>query len=164
MTYFYIIDETVDVQGFGDYDYGDDEDYDDEGFGDEYEGDFTGDNLLSNNIGPEDESDEVKRRNFNVETSNENIGHRYFVDESSFNPDSNQNHRIPKQVQYPEKFETLQAPQLESRFKFKYGGSKSNQNGKIYPDVIALVDDQYIRDTRPRRKIRPHRRPVLKRG
>ena len=137
------------------------------GFGDEFEGDFTGDNSLSNNNeidGPEDVFDEVYRRNFNVENSNKNYGHQYFVDDSSFNPYANKNHRIPKQVQYPEKFETLQAPPPESRFKFEYGDTKSNQNEEKYPDVIALVDDQYILDTLSRRNVKPLRRPILRRG
>ena len=165
---YFIIDETVDVQGFGDYDYGDDYEDDeietsDEGFDDDYEGDFEGDyedNSLS------DESSENKddnvRRNFNVGSSDKNNRHQYFIDKFSSQSHSVPNHRIPKQVTHPEKFETSQAPLQQQRHRFHTGDRKVNQDKKVYPDVIALVDDQYIQETRSRRKFRPLRRPILR--
>ena len=164
---FIITDETVDVQGFGDYDYGDDYedneiDSSDEGFGDDYEGDFEGENSLSNsgsklkalsNELNDIEDDGILRRNINVEPSNGKLENHYFIDASSHRP----NHRIPKQVTHPENFE------YGVRYSFNHGDTKQNQNENVYPDVIALVDDQYIQDEQHRRNKRPLRRPVLRR-
>ena len=113
------------------------------------------------NESSENEDNNV-RRNFNVGSSNKDSRHQYFIDEFSSQSHSVPNHRIPKQVAYPEKFETLQSPSQHPRHRFDSGDAKANQDKKVYPDIIALVDDQYIQETRSRRKFRPIRRPMLR--
>ena len=111
------------------------------------------------NESSENKDDNV-RRNFNVGSSNKNNRHQYFIDEFSTQSHPVPNHRVPKQVIYPENFGTLQAPLQQKRHRFDTGDRKVNQDKKVYPDVIALVDDQYIQETRSRRKFRPLRRPI----
>ena len=73
------------------------------------------------------------------------------------------NNRIPKQVTYPKKFGPLKTPLNRPRYRFDNGDHKVNQNQGAYPDVIALVDDDYIQKYKPRRNYRPFRRPMLRR-
>ena len=99
------------------------------------------------------EDDGILRRNINIEPSNGKPDNHYFIDASSHRP----NHRIPKQLKHPENFE------YGVRYSFNHGDTKQNQNENVYPDVIALVDDQYIQDEQHRRIKRPLRRPVFRR-
>ena len=113
------------------------------------------------NESSENEDDNV-RRNFNVGSSDKESRQQYFIDEFSSQSHSVPNQRIPKQVTHPESFETLQSPSQHPRHRFDSGDGKANQDKKVYPDIIALVDDQYIQETRSRRKFRPIRRPIFR--
>ena len=156
------------MQGFGgDYDYGD-EDYDDEDQAstvqeleelDEYEGDFDGENDLSNN-NPDDDL----RRNFNVGPSYK-INTRLPLNRHTYNKPYGVSYRIPKAVSgkhYFTTLDTLHAPVRRHNFSKKDAETKEKIKKNSYPEVIALVDEQYIRNTMSQN--RGNRVPPLTRG
>ena len=135
------IDETVDVQGFGDYDYDDDEEYED------YDGDFEGENDLSN-IKTEDDED-LNRRKFHVRTPYKIRKWNRFISDSPINRNSFRS-RLPKKISthygYIDRLDTLQAPRARKKDINEKPTELEISSENQHPDVIALVDDQYLRD------------------
>ena len=131
----------MDVQGFGDYDYDDDEEYED------YDGDFEGENDLSN-IKTEDDED-LNRRKFRVRTPYKIRKWNRFISDSPINRNSFRS-RLPKKISthygYIDRLDTLQAPRGRKKDIKEKATELEISSENAHPDVIALVDDQYIRD------------------
>ena len=131
----------MDVQGFGDYDYDDDEEYED------YDGDFEGENDLSN-IKTEDDED-LNRRKFRVRIPYKIRKRNRFISDSPINRNLFRS-RLPKKISthhgYIDRLDTLQAPRGGKKDIKEKPTELEIRSENQHPDVIALVDDQYIRD------------------
>jgi len=154
--------ETVDVQGFGgDYDYDDDDNeiQDDDEYED-YDGDFEGENDLSNIVMGED--GDVVRRNFETHPSYKTRTRPELIGETLSNWYSFRR-RVPKTVSgktYLETYDTLHAPIQKYNPSKKKPAQTENFNQNSYPDVIALVDHQYIQNTFSRNRAKTARRVI----
>ena len=152
------------MQGFGDYDYGEGNDTEAKvDYDENYDGDFEGDNNLPNN-NVEDDND-LNRRKFKLRSKVNNIDN-YSISAKS----SNQYYANRDPKNYVEELDTLQGPQQKQFVSpiFKISRKELGTSAQKYPDIIALVDKAYNRNSfsqnRPKIIISPrHRRRRLPR-